>query len=365
MAVSGTFFDAIGVRPALGRTFGVEEDRVAGRNPVVVLDHDLWATRFVVRSRRRRPRRSASAATDVTVIGVMPDGFTGPDQFVKPAFYRSGRHAARDPDRRSRRSVDAPRPAELRRSRDASRPVSQLAQATQEIDAARGQPSGAHHPDTNRDLGMSVHARSSMSRVEASARSYLVMVMHADAVSRPGAARGVRQPGRASLQPRPGARARAGPAHGARCGARAPDAADDRREPAARRRRCRRSASGSAYAYPALFQQLSLPTDVPLKLEFGLDARAVGVGIAVAARERHPLHLLPAWRSTRADLVTTLKNSTAAGHRTLAALGPPSARLRVRWRWRSCCSRRRSFLYRAFDLEQRARTGLPHRSHPA
>src|SRR6185503_18054512 len=43
MAVSGNFFDAMGVRPRLGRTFRPDEDRVGGRHPVVILDHDEWS----------------------------------------------------------------------------------------------------------------------------------------------------------------------------------------------------------------------------------------------------------------------------------------------------------------------------------
>jgi hypothetical protein len=42
VAVSGNLFDALGVPPALGGVFGVEQDRVVGRDPVVVLDHDFW-----------------------------------------------------------------------------------------------------------------------------------------------------------------------------------------------------------------------------------------------------------------------------------------------------------------------------------
>jgi hypothetical protein len=41
MAVSGNLFDMLGVQPILGRAIGVNDDRVVGRDPVVVLDHDL------------------------------------------------------------------------------------------------------------------------------------------------------------------------------------------------------------------------------------------------------------------------------------------------------------------------------------
>jgi putative ABC transport system permease protein len=43
--VSASFFDVLGVRPALGRGFTAEEDQTGGRN-VVVISHGLWTRRF-------------------------------------------------------------------------------------------------------------------------------------------------------------------------------------------------------------------------------------------------------------------------------------------------------------------------------
>src|SRR5574341_355118 len=40
--VSGEYFDALGVRPALGRGFLPEEDRTPGAHPVVVISHSFW-----------------------------------------------------------------------------------------------------------------------------------------------------------------------------------------------------------------------------------------------------------------------------------------------------------------------------------
>ena len=44
--VSGNYFDVLGTRPALGRFFREDEDRVPGERPVVVLSHALWTKRF-------------------------------------------------------------------------------------------------------------------------------------------------------------------------------------------------------------------------------------------------------------------------------------------------------------------------------
>ena len=50
MMVSANFFDVLGVRPELGRTFRPEEDEVPGRDAVIVLSHRLWQQQFGSRS---------------------------------------------------------------------------------------------------------------------------------------------------------------------------------------------------------------------------------------------------------------------------------------------------------------------------
>src|SRR5262245_30892907 len=44
--VSGNYFDTLGIKPALGRTFLPEEDHIPGAHPVVVLSHSFWWSRF-------------------------------------------------------------------------------------------------------------------------------------------------------------------------------------------------------------------------------------------------------------------------------------------------------------------------------
>src|SRR6266516_5722158 len=43
--VSAEFFDVLGVKPALGRSFAADEDR-PGANPVCIISHGLWQRRF-------------------------------------------------------------------------------------------------------------------------------------------------------------------------------------------------------------------------------------------------------------------------------------------------------------------------------
>ena len=44
--VSGSYFDVLGVEPALGRMFTEDDDRTPGGHPVVVLAYPYWTTRF-------------------------------------------------------------------------------------------------------------------------------------------------------------------------------------------------------------------------------------------------------------------------------------------------------------------------------
>ncbi|HEX2252448.1 MAG TPA: ABC transporter permease [Thermoanaerobaculia bacterium] len=74
--VTAGFFEVLGVEPALGRTFSVEEDR-PGTAPVVVLSHGLWRERFGA-----DPAILGRTVTfddgPVTVVGVMGPGFRHP-----------------------------------------------------------------------------------------------------------------------------------------------------------------------------------------------------------------------------------------------------------------------------------------------
>jgi predicted permease len=72
--VSANYFDALGIKPVLGRTFLPEEDHTPGAHPVVILSHNFWRSRFnsdpalvgqtIVLNGQR-----------FTVVGVAPAGF--------------------------------------------------------------------------------------------------------------------------------------------------------------------------------------------------------------------------------------------------------------------------------------------------
>jgi hypothetical protein len=100
--VSGDYFDVLGVRPALGRTLGPDDNRVPGGHPQVVLGDGFWQRRF-----------GGSAGvldTDVrlnghpmTIVGVAAPGFNGvdmsaaaPDENPFPVVGPQGRSAVAD-----------------------------------------------------------------------------------------------------------------------------------------------------------------------------------------------------------------------------------------------------------------------------
>lgn len=74
--LSAEMFDILGVPPFLGRSFLVEEDRV-GAEPVAVLTHSLWQTRFGA-DQSIVGRSITLDDLQYTVVGVMPRDFVFP-----------------------------------------------------------------------------------------------------------------------------------------------------------------------------------------------------------------------------------------------------------------------------------------------
>jgi predicted permease len=79
--VSGNYFDVLGIRAPLGRTFSPEEDRTPNAHPVVVFSHNFWQRRFggdpsIV------GRTVTLNGRAFTVIGVGPAGFRGTEPYL-------------------------------------------------------------------------------------------------------------------------------------------------------------------------------------------------------------------------------------------------------------------------------------------
>jgi predicted permease len=84
--VSGNWFSVAGVTPALGRGILPGEDKVPGRDAVIVLGDSLWRRRFAADpSIVGRP--ILVNGQPFTVIGVTPRGFRGTDRGIVPEFW--------------------------------------------------------------------------------------------------------------------------------------------------------------------------------------------------------------------------------------------------------------------------------------
>ncbi len=82
--VSGNYFQALGVRPAMGRVFSPEEDdRVYKGHPSVVLSHQYWTTRFAA-DPKVIGQKILVDNYPMTIVGVSAAGFTGLDPARSP-----------------------------------------------------------------------------------------------------------------------------------------------------------------------------------------------------------------------------------------------------------------------------------------
>jgi predicted permease len=107
--ITGNYFDALGVKPRLGRLITPEDDRDAGAHPVIVISHAFWQRRFngdpavLEQSMRLSPGTLSSGAgtggfestndspaqrvTQFRIIGVAPAGFSGETVGQHPDFW--------------------------------------------------------------------------------------------------------------------------------------------------------------------------------------------------------------------------------------------------------------------------------------
>jgi putative ABC transport system permease protein len=308
LAVSGNFFDALQVQPILGRAFGSDADRVGSPNPVVVLDNDTWREEFASDA-GILGRSIRIGGIELTVVGVMPRGFTGPDQWVLPGYYIPN---AMLPRLRGM-PADALTARGLRNFAVKGRllPGVPVSQASEEVEII-GANLRRDFPDTNRNLGLAaktefrarVDARPQLA-VGATMLITLAVVVLCVACANVAGLLSSRAPVRAREM---ALRLSIG---------------------AGRTRLVRQllleslvlAAGGGAagllvgYGVIAVLGQLDLPTDVPLKLTFAPDERVVFVGIVAATLSALAASLAPAWQSTRVDLVSSLKSHAAADPR--------------------------------------------------
>ena len=76
MYVSGSYFPVLGLKPALGRLLGPEDDKIPGAHRLVVLTHAFWKEKFNS-SEDVLGQTVLVNGVLLTVVGVGPEGFNG------------------------------------------------------------------------------------------------------------------------------------------------------------------------------------------------------------------------------------------------------------------------------------------------
>jgi macrolide transport system ATP-binding/permease protein len=159
MMVSGNYFQVLGVEPRLGRGFREDEDRVPGRDPVVVLGPDFWKHEFAsdpsVLGRTIRLN-----GTDFTVIGVAPETFPGMQIFGHPDFYMPLAMARVFSTNRQKNFFEDRDDRELN-VRARLKPGTTLQQAQNEL-TVLAKNFESEYPKVNRNRGAAVHTQFEM-----------------------------------------------------------------------------------------------------------------------------------------------------------------------------------------------------------
>ena len=84
--VTGNYFDVLGVRIPIGRSFSAEEDRAGSQIRVVIISHDVWRSRFGGDA-SAVGRTITLNGNPYTIIGVAPKGFTSPVLGAAPEMW--------------------------------------------------------------------------------------------------------------------------------------------------------------------------------------------------------------------------------------------------------------------------------------
>ena len=145
--VSAGFFELLGARAALGRTFTAQDDIDVGASPVVIISDKLWRERFGA-SRGILERTIDVNEVSCAVAGVMPPGFAGlsfdTDLWILPIMLSAGGSRPTAATNRGNRWLGA-----IGRLRDGAT----LAQAQDDLTRVAAQLE-QQYPESNRQRGV-------------------------------------------------------------------------------------------------------------------------------------------------------------------------------------------------------------------
>ena len=305
LLVSDNFFDVMGVEPELGRTFRPEENQVPGRDAVVVLSHRLWQQQFGG-DRAILGRSVQLSGIDFTIVGVAPERFTGMNQFVRSDFFV--------PLMMWPRLLGDPResPLEDRNRRDITvkgrlKSGVSMAEAQSELSVI-GKDFERAYPDSYRNRALVVRTELQMRIAQSPPDATLIAMLTtlAAAVLLVACANVA-----GLLTSRAPARAREIAMRVAIGAGRGRLITQLMTESLLIALLGAVAGLGVAYAGIRLFQQIQLPTDLPVSLTFQLDRRVLLYSLGVAALSALLFGLAPAIRASRADLSMVIKGADA------------------------------------------------------